>query len=505
MATIGIQAAEALHAAHEYGVVHRDIKPSNLLLDKDSKLWITDFGLARCQSDTTLTTPGDLLGTVRYMSPEQALGKSALVDQRTDIYSLGITLYELLTIRRCAATYGKIGKIHAQVGSRDDALAAYRKSLGVFRQLCAENPDVADYRQQLALCQNNLGLLLSELGDTSAAEQAYRQSRQVQTALVDEFPDEPRYKADLAVSTMNFALLQEHAGDLASAQRGYERAIQVHEQLSKAEPEEASHLERLATAHNNLASLFVETDPAKALQAYESARNAYEELVARSPSAIEYQNSLALAHNNLGALLSRTGQLAGSDSYHHLHRCLARHVVRHFGTSGTGIQRPGAGGSRTQRDKPHVLATANAREQPRDSAGARQFGDSAHRVAYSSASTQQLDRLPLAIHDQIVQADSPRRRDHPEGGIVDLIRRDDAPRVEPTYQEHAFDSLFEPFIEDIAEDPPVTPATDADRPGRGSPAGESAESSDESVDPAATHRHNPQPSDLPCTNRPMVA
>ena len=96
---LGIQAAEALHAAHEYGVVHRDIKPSNLLLDGDGKLWVTDFGLARFQSETSLTKTGDLVGTIRYMSPEQAAGQSALVDQRTDIYSLGATLYELLTLQ----------------------------------------------------------------------------------------------------------------------------------------------------------------------------------------------------------------------------------------------------------------------------------------------------------------------------------------------------------------------------------------------------------------------
>ena len=94
---LGIQAAEAIHAAHEYGVVHRDIKPSNLMLDHDGKLWITDFGLAHSQSDATLTRSGDVMGTVRYMSPEQALGKTAMVDHRTDVYSLGITLYELLT------------------------------------------------------------------------------------------------------------------------------------------------------------------------------------------------------------------------------------------------------------------------------------------------------------------------------------------------------------------------------------------------------------------------
>ena len=88
-----------MHAAHEYGVVHRDIKPSNLMLDGDGKLWVTDFGLARCQSDATLTKTGDVVGTLRYMSPEQALGQTARVDQRTDVYSLGATLYELLTLR----------------------------------------------------------------------------------------------------------------------------------------------------------------------------------------------------------------------------------------------------------------------------------------------------------------------------------------------------------------------------------------------------------------------
>ena len=95
---LGIQAAEALHAAHEFGVVHRDVKPSNLLLDGDGKLWVTDFGLARCRTDKALTRTGDVVGTLRYMSPEQAAGQSALVDHRTDVYALGVTLYELLAL-----------------------------------------------------------------------------------------------------------------------------------------------------------------------------------------------------------------------------------------------------------------------------------------------------------------------------------------------------------------------------------------------------------------------
>ncbi|MEX2137703.1 MAG: protein kinase [Pirellulales bacterium] len=144
VAELGIQAAEGLDHAHQMGIVHRDIKPSNLMIEcsrlaprdgargkannetpmshhaerdnytslnpeprlpaaagtlNPAKLWITDFGLARIESDVSLTMTGDLIGTLRYMSPEQAEGKATILDHRTDIYSLGITLYELLALR----------------------------------------------------------------------------------------------------------------------------------------------------------------------------------------------------------------------------------------------------------------------------------------------------------------------------------------------------------------------------------------------------------------------
>jgi len=97
-AAIGMQVAEALEYAHEAGVVHRDVKPANLLLDAKGNAWVTDFGLARVNADTGITQTGDIFGTLRYMSPEQAAGRRLEVDHRADVYSLGATLYELVCL-----------------------------------------------------------------------------------------------------------------------------------------------------------------------------------------------------------------------------------------------------------------------------------------------------------------------------------------------------------------------------------------------------------------------
>lgn len=141
----GAQIAEALQYAHEQGVIHRDTKPSNLIVDRTQKIWLTDFGLARQQSDSPAGYFIAYQGTPNYMSPEQASAIAGPVDHRTDIYSLGVTLIEWITGRSLVGGRNPVESLsklqHNGVEDPLELLRGYNRDLvAVLKKCVAREP-----------------------------------------------------------------------------------------------------------------------------------------------------------------------------------------------------------------------------------------------------------------------------------------------------------------------------------------------------------------------------
>jgi serine/threonine protein kinase len=162
---LALQATAGLAYAHQKGFIHRDVKPANLLLDKTGHLWIADFGLAHGGLGGDITLTGDVLGTLRYMSPEQAQGSRGEVDCRSDIYSLAATIYELLTLHPVVDGSTQPGMLRQILIDEPRPVSFYRPCVDpsldcIFQRALAKDPE--DRYKQVEQFADDIRIYLNE-------------------------------------------------------------------------------------------------------------------------------------------------------------------------------------------------------------------------------------------------------------------------------------------------------------------------------------------------------
>ena len=185
--------ADALDYAHRQNILHRDIKPANLMVDTEGKIWITDFGLARVLEDDDLTKAGDIVGTLRYMAPEQFDGKT---QPASEIYSLGITLYELITQQPAfgATTPGGLIKQKTQQPLRSP------------RTINPQIPASLDAIVMRAI-ENDLERRYQSAGELSADLQAFAAGRPIARQTTSESAAATMFSTPMAIGASVLGLL----------------------------------------------------------------------------------------------------------------------------------------------------------------------------------------------------------------------------------------------------------------------------------------------------------
>jgi hypothetical protein len=361
VARMGVQAAEALDAAHEIGVVHRDIKPSNLLLDEKGKVWVTDFGVARCKASDSLTETGYVVGSMPYMSPEQSLGQSALVDHRSDIYSLGITLYELATLRHpCegsahAETAIEFSRaqwrpvrtwnhaipvdfenivLKAMAESRDERYATAGELADDLRRFLNGEPILArppslstrvekwTRRHQRAVAVAIATLAIALIGVVASlfmiTSERAKKDAALASATQNRIRAEKKLTAAREVLDRSSARVNELLANNVPGAEGVRRKLLAemlpyYREFAREAVNDPSLQADLAMTYSKIGHLTDQIgSQSDAEEAYREAQKILQQLAKRNPTHLEHQRNLALCSNNLGQVLQKRGELVAA-------------------------------------------------------------------------------------------------------------------------------------------------------------------------------------------------
>jgi eukaryotic-like serine/threonine-protein kinase len=347
VAQLGLQAALALEHAHEIGVIHRDIKPSNLLIDSREHLWVADFGLARLpHDDHDLTRTGDLVGTLRYMSPEQVRGERGMVDGRTDIYALGVTLYELLTLRPAFVASDRhdlpgrileedpvrprrfnpsiprdletivIKAMEKEPSARYDSARAMADDLKRFladQPILARRPSFIDQsvkcarRHRAAVVASTVAMLVTLASSTAVL---WATNRRLETA-----HEVTRVQVNTAHSTIDFSLLTfdqilqpltvgAGAASTEDAKRVLAMAIQYYDRVAKAYSHDERNQEVSAKALRQAGCIRMKLGDTRGRDDYRAAIQTYENIAASYPKNIWLRAGLITTLHEYAGLLN---------------------------------------------------------------------------------------------------------------------------------------------------------------------------------------------------------